>query len=203
MKRFKAWPVGDVYGDGRPQYHGAQWTEPDAGVVEFVDSCSAFLAIAWAVAILLIFRAGPLTSDEISLIVGVLGLATGVVALIGWAFGWTYRSLLFHADGRLEYLDLPRRYRKYWAAATIDAVVGFQIDQVLNRQKPQADPTFAVHLYLRDGDVLVLSQGHTQWEAHKIVTMLTSAYRDMKDARASLARRTGHADGIPVEVVVD
>lgn len=204
MFRFSAEWIRYADDDGRLHSVGVQWTEPDRGVVEFVESCAAFLAIAWAVAIVLIFVAAQLTSDEIMLIVGVLGLATAIVASIAWAFASQYRSLLFHADGRLEYPDgLPRRFRKFWTDATIDAVVGIQIHQVQDRQKPQAEPTFEVHLYMRNGDVLLLSQGHSQWEAHKIVTMLTAAYRDMMDARASLSRRTGYADGIVTEIFVE
>lgn len=186
MERFEATLESLDNADGTLAYCGVAWTERREWLSDMLDKLIAIaiggIALGW-------FLASNMEPGQTGGAILPVGFAVILAALAAfkWYFGTRSRSFYFLADGQVHFPEgLPYAWRKTRLLTDITNVQGFEVREVRDPQKPNQEPTYNEWLYLRDGDILCLSVGHWDWQAHKIVTLLTAAYRQMSDARASI-----------------
>lgn len=204
MYRLKVRPVRIADAQGATACTGLEWNEPCEGVLEASRNIATglILAIVGCVGAASDNRGNDAGLGEAT---AILFAALAALWFLTWLGASRSRSLLMHADGRVELPHgLPGRFWLFRQRYDVANILGFQVHHQGNRQQQNKEPTYDVHLYMRDGDVLLLSEDHNQWEAHKIVVMLTASYREIMEARTQLSRRIVIDNGAyTAELVVD
>ncbi len=184
MERFEAKPESVDNADGSLAYCGAVWTERREWLADPVDNLMAIVFCGFLLGIFMANGGEPEQGGAMCFFFGVL--LASLMALKRY-FGRRTRSFYFLADGQVQFPHgLPYAWNDTRLRTDITNVQGFEVHAVRDRQKPNDEPTYEVLLYLRDGDIVCLTVGQADWQAHKIVTLLTAAYRRMSDARATI-----------------